>query len=161
VAFLHLQITPVKKAGVLLLPLGPLKQRMKYLFISLLALFALSCTNEEDQYHQPENALDAGREFIQQSLKGKFTTAEMYMLQDKENKYWLSKWREEFSKTSEQEKATYNKASINIAEVKDVVPDSITIINYSNSYKKVPQKIKVVKYNGEWKIDFKYTFSGN
>lgn len=134
---------------------------MKYLLIILVSLLQFSCTNEEDQYHVPENALDAGREFIQQSLKGKFKTAEMYMLQDEENKYWLSKWSQEFSKTSEQEKATYNKASINIAEIKDVVPDSITIINYSNSYKKVPQKIKVVKYKGEWKIDFKYTFSRN
>jgi len=134
---------------------------MKYLLIIFVSLLLHSCSNEEDEYHKPENALDAGREFIQQSLKGNFKTAGMYMLQDKENTYWLNKWSEEFSKTSEQEKATYNKASINIAEVNDVVPDSITVINFSNSYKKVPQKIKVIKYNGEWKIDFKYTFSAN
>lgn len=124
-----------------------------------LSLF--SCSNKEDEYHQPENALDAGREFIQQSLKGKFITAGKYMLQDKENQYWLSKWSGQFNKISEQEKAAYNKASINISEVNDVIPDSVTIISFSNSFKKAPQKIKVIKYNGEWKIDFKYTFSGN
>lgn len=134
---------------------------MKYLLIILASVFLFSCSNEEDEYHKPENALDAGREFIQQSLRGKFKTANKYMLQDEENQYWLSKWSEEFGKISEQEKAAYAKASINIAEVNDVVPDSVTIISFSNSFKKAPQKIKVIKYNGEWKIDFKYTFSGN
>jgi len=134
---------------------------MKYLFIALVSLSIFACTNKEDEYHKPENSLDAGREFIQQSLKGKFTVASQYMLQDKDNQYWLTKWQEEFNKISEQEKASYGKASINIAEVNDVVPDSVTIISFSNSYKNVPQKLKVVKYNGDWKVDFKYTFSGN
>jgi hypothetical protein len=133
---------------------------MKYLLI-VLSLLLFSCTNEADEYHPPENALDAGREFIQQSLKGKFITAGKYMLQDKENQYWLSKWNEEFNKISEQEKASYGKASINISEVTDAIPDSVTIISFSNSFKKTPQKIKVIKYNEEWKVDFKYTFSGN
>jgi hypothetical protein len=67
----------------------------------------------------------------------------------------------DFNKISEQEKAGYSKASININEVADVVADSVTIISYSNSYRKRSQKIKVVKYNGDWVVDFKYTFSGN
>jgi len=134
---------------------------MKYLLIIFVSLLLYSCNNEEDEYHVPENALDAGREFIGQSLKGNFKTADKYMLQDKENQYWLSKWSGQFNKISEQEKASYSKASINIAEVNDVVPDSVTIISFSNSFKKAPQKVKVIKYNGDWKVDFKYTFSGN
>lgn len=134
---------------------------MKYLLITLVSLLLFSCNNEEDEYHKPENALDAGREFIGQSLKGNFKTANKYMLQDKENQYWLSKWSDDFNKGSEQEKTAYSKASINIAEVNDAVPDSVTIISFSNSYKKAPQKVKIIKYNGEWKVDFKYTFSGN
>lgn len=134
---------------------------MKYLLIIFLSLFMFSCRNEEDEYHTAENALDAGREFIQQSLRGKFNTAGKYMVQDKENQYWLSKWSQDFNKISEQEKASYSRASINISEVNDVMPDSVTVISFSNSFKKTPQKIKVIKYNGEWKVDFKYTFSGN
>ncbi len=134
---------------------------MKYLLLTILSLSLLCCANPDDEYHPPENALDAGREFIQQSLKGKFTTANKYMLQDHDNQYWLTKWQEDFNKISEQQKAAYGKASINISEINDVVPDSVTIINFSNSYKNIPQKLKVVKYNGEWKVDFKYTFSGN
>ena len=133
---------------------------MKYLlFILTFLLFA--CKNPDEEYHKAENALDAGREFIQHSLKGKFNTANRYMLQDEDNQFWLAKSIQIFNKYNEQEKAAFSKASINISEVSDVVPDSVTIINFSNSYKKVPQKLKVVKYKGEWLVDFKYTFSGN
>ena len=135
---------------------------MKYLFILLLTATCFSCgSNGDEEYHKAENALDAGREFIQYSLHGKFNTANKYMLQDEENQYWLAKWSKDFNSISEQEKAAYNKASINISEVSDVVADSLTVIKFSNSYRKVPQVIKVVKYKGEWLVDFKYTFSGN
>jgi hypothetical protein len=134
---------------------------MKYLITIFVCLLIFSCTNKEDEFHKPENAFDAGREFIEQSLKGKFNTADKYMLQDQDNQYWLNKWKQEFNKISEQEKASYSKASINISEVDDVIPDSVTIIHFSNSYKNIPQKLKVIKYKGDWKVDFKYTFSGN
>jgi hypothetical protein len=134
---------------------------MKYPLIILAFLFLFSCKNQDEEFHQPENALDAGREFIQQSLKGKFNVAARYMLPDEDNQYWLGKVSQDFNKKSEQEKTAYSKASITISEVNDVVPDSVTIISFSNSYKNAPQKVKVVKYNGEWRVDFKYTFSGN
>ncbi len=142
------------------LPLPAINASMKY-FISLFFLVTFISCNETEEFQQPENALDAGREFIQYSLQGKFTTANKYMLQDEENQYWLSKWSGEFNKITEQEKASYNKASINISEVADVVKDSVTVISFSNSYRKIPQKIKVIKKSGNWLVDFKYTFSGN
>ena len=134
---------------------------MKYSFLAFAFLLLFSCKNPDEEYHKPESALDAGREFIQQTLKGKFNAANKYMLQDEDNQFWLAKWSKEFNKITEQEKAAFSKASINISEVNDVVPDSVTIISFSNSYRKVPQKIKVVKYNNNWVVDFKYTFSGN
>ena len=134
---------------------------MKYLFIISAFVLMFGCKNPEEEYHKPESALDAGREFIQQSLKGNFNLANQYMLQDEDNQFLLGKWNNEFNKISEQEKTGFGKASINIASIEDVIPDSVTIINFSNSYKKVPQKIKVVKVNNTWMVDFKYTFSGN
>ena len=131
----------------------------RLIVVGLLILFA--CKSREDEFHEPENALDAGREFIQLSLQGKFNSASRYMLADNDNIFWLDKWSKDFSKISEQEKASFAKSSINIAEVDDAVPDSVTVIVFSNSFKKTPQKIKVVKYNGHWKVDFKYTFSEN
>jgi hypothetical protein len=134
---------------------------MKLLLFILAFVLLFSCKNEEEEYHKAESAIDAGREFIQHSLKGKFNTANRYMLQDEDNQFWLAKSIQIFNKYSEQEKASFNKASINIAEVSDVIPDSVTIISFSNSYRKVPQKLKVIRHNGEWLVDFKYTFSGN
>lgn len=134
---------------------------MKYSFLAFAFLLLFSCKNPDEEYHKPESALDAGREFIQQTLKGKFNAANKYMLQDEDNQFWLAKWSKEFKKSSEQDKTGYSNASITIYEVTDVVPDSVTIVSFTNSYRKRPQKIKVVKANGEWKVDFKYTFSGN
>jgi hypothetical protein len=134
---------------------------MKYSLLVLAFLFFFSCKNAEEAYHKPESALDAGREFIQQTLKGKFNAADKYMLQDEDNQFWLAKWSKEFKKSSEQDKTGFSNASITIYEVSDVIPDSVTIVSFANSYKKRQQKIKVVKSNGEWKVDFKYTFSGN
>ncbi|WP_207494319.1 hypothetical protein [Aridibaculum aurantiacum] len=133
---------------------------MRYFFAIVLVVVFFACKNK-DEYSRPENALDAGRQFIEYSLKGKFNQAKQYMLNDEENNYWLAKWSQEFSKINEQEKTAFSTASINILEISDVVADSVTIIHYSNSYKNVPQKIKVVKFNNDWVVDFKYTFSGN
>ena len=124
-----------------------------------LLIFIFSCNNKND-YRKPESALEAGREFIDNSLKGHYNTAKKYMLLDDENVYWLNKVSTDYNKLSEQDKAGYSQASININEVADV-SDSVTVINYTNSYKKRSQKVKVVKHNGEWVVDFKYTFSGN
>ncbi len=133
---------------------------MKKLLPLLFFSFLCACKNQSGDYVKPENALDAGREFIENSLKGRFNTAKKYMLQDDENEYWLNKVSSDYSKMSEQDKAGYSKASININEVADI-SDSVTVINYSNSYKKRAQKVKVVRQKGDWLVDFKYTFSGN
>jgi hypothetical protein len=133
---------------------------MKKLSTVILFLILFACNNKAGDYKKPENALDAGREFIQQSLKGHFNTAKRYMLQDEENLYWLDKVSRDYNVMTEQDKSGYSNASININEVADV-SDSITVINYNNSYKKRAQKVKVVKINNDWLVDFKYTFSGN
>jgi hypothetical protein len=36
------------------------------------------------------------------------------------------------------------------------VNDSTTIVYYSNSYKNVPDSLKVVKINGQWFIDMNF-----
>jgi hypothetical protein len=134
---------------------------MKKIVLLVLLTSVFACSDPKGDYKAPENALDAGREFIDNSLKGHFSTAKKYMLQSEENNYWLDKVSKDYNQYTEQVKAGYSGASITILEVADPVADSITIINYSNSYIKRPQKLKVVKYNGEWKVDLNYTFSEN
>lgn len=132
---------------------------MKKIGSLVLLTLVFACGNESGDYKKPENALDAGREFIDQSLKGHFSTAKKYMLQSEENNYWLDKVSKDYNRYTEQEKAGYSSASMTILEVKDEIPDSITIIRYSNSYIKRPQKLKVIRYSGDWKVDLNFTFS--
>ena len=132
---------------------------MKVFFSIIFIAMLGACGGSQGDYKRPENALDAGREFIDNSLKGHFNTAKKYMLPTEENNYWLNKVSEDYNRYTEQEKNGYSNASINIVEVADVVPDSMTVIDYSNSYIKRRQKLKVVKYNDDWKVDLSYTFS--
>jgi hypothetical protein len=81
----------------------------------LLLIFFVSCNNKND-YKKPENALEAGREFIDQSLKGHFNKAKKYMLLDDENIYWLNKVSTDYNKLSEQDKTGLSQSSINITK---------------------------------------------
>ncbi len=133
---------------------------MKQLLMAVIFSGLFACNQNNNDYQKPENALDAGRSFIEHSLKGQFTTARRYMIQDSDNIYWLEKVSKDYNKLSEQDKTGFKNASIKINEVADVT-DSVTIINYSNSYRNVAQNVKVVRENDTWLVDFKYTFSGN
>lgn len=131
-------------------------------FIAVIFItIAFACGDGQKDFTPPENGLDAGREFIENSLKGRFTTAKKYMLQTQENNFWIDKVSKEYNQYSEKDKAGYSSASINIKEINDVVPDSVVVINYSNSYVNRPQKLKVIKFNGTWQVDFNYTFGAN
>ena len=56
-----------------------------------------------------------------------------------------------------EDKRGYREASINIHLVNQL-NDSITIVNYSNSYKNKNDSLKVVRSNGQWLVDLKYLF---
>jgi hypothetical protein len=53
------------------------------------------------------------------------------------------------------------KSDIIINEIQNI-SDTLAIVNYSNSYKKeIKNKVKLLRINGKWQIDFKYTVSEN
>jgi len=54
------------------------------LFSSL--IFALSCSNQQAVLLPAENSFDAGREFIDGTLKGDFQKASFYMLADEKTR---------------------------------------------------------------------------
>ena len=60
---------------------------------------------------------------------------------------------------NENEKKGYKNADI-IISPKGIenISDSISVINYSNTFKNKPSKLKLIKKNNEWLVDFKYTF---
>jgi hypothetical protein len=125
----------------------------------ILMLLFVSCGGPEG-FKKPEDALDAGREFIRSVLDGDYKKAELYVIQDEEDIRLFSRYRDYMKKRPREELASLKSASIIINKV-EAVNDSVSIINYANSYVKKPVEIKVVKKDGEWWIDFSYTFSGN
>ncbi len=131
---------------------------MRYLLI-LTILFSVACKNSSS-YQDASSALDAGREFIDASLKGDFAKAYFYMLQDADNKQFLDKIETEYRQKDRDGREQFRQASINIGEITDVT-NKETIINYSNSYDKIGRKIKVVYLNNKWVVYFKYTFNPN
>jgi len=121
--------------------------------------FLFSCT-ETENYKKPDDPLEAGRDFIRFALDGNMIKAKTFILDDVANARLFEKIEKKYNDASATEKAAYKDASIIINKAQNI-NDSTTIINYSNSYKKENNEIKLVKVNGEWWVDFKYTFMGD
>lgn len=130
----------------------------KLLFIAVVITLC-ACTGR-NQYPKPENALDAGREFIDGCLKGDFEKSAFYMVNDSENIQQLRQIENDYHSKNNADRELYNNASIIINE-DATLSDTVHIINYSNSFDKISRKVKVILKDGKWQVDFKYTFNGN
>jgi hypothetical protein len=62
------------------------------------------------------------------------------------------------SRTSAEDKRGYRESSINIYAVRPL-NDSTSVVSYSNSYKKRVDSLKVIRENGAWKVDLKYSLT--
>jgi hypothetical protein len=134
--------------------------RLLLVFLAI-TLFGVSCGNSnQDTVVKADSPLDAGREFIDGCLKGQFEQAALYMVDNENNRQALEKLAKSYKSRSGADKKQYKQASI-IIEGMDTVADSITIINYRNSFDRIARKLKVVKQHQGWRVDFTYTFSGN
>ncbi len=131
---------------------------MKYLcFALLLGLFA-ACDQAGEKKNL--NAMDTGRLFIRASLDGDFKTAEPLILKDSVNVQQFDRFKTFYKNTAEEDKNKYKSASYEINKFLEL-NDSVTIINYSNSFMHKPMEVKLVRVAGSWQVDFKYTNSGN
>ena len=132
-------------------------QPMKYLYL-LLLLFVLACSG---QYTPPADATDCGRQFIDAIFKGNFKRAGQLILPDAANKNLLEdKLSRDFHNRTSADREELAATSIVINRI-EPVSDSVTFINFINSYDKKPAVLKLVKREGQWYADLKYTFSGN
>lgn len=121
----------------------------------------MSCKGA-DNYPPVENAFDAGRQFIDAVFKGNFRRAGMLILDDRQNSDLLkSKLQKAYNEKSSAEKAEISQSSIKILSAEEAVKDSLVFIHLINSYDQQPLTLKVIKQDGTWVIDLKYTFSGN
>ena len=119
----------------------------------------LGCSTPEG-FQTPEDPLDAGREFIRALLDGDYEKGSLYVLNDPEDQEIFKRYERYMKKQPRKELLNLKSASIIINKMENQ-GDSISIINFSNSHSMKPMDLKVVKANGEWKIDLSYTFSGN
>ncbi|HWB28571.1 MAG TPA: hypothetical protein VG738_24025 [Chitinophagaceae bacterium] len=133
---------------------------MKAGYIILLSLAFSACFGGRNNYPKAENAFDAGREFIDGCLKGEFSRASFYMVNDSENNKDLQQIKTTYNGRTQEQKQLYYQASIIVNE-DATISDTVHIINYMNSYDKIARKVKVVLRNNTWQVDFKYTFNGN
>ena len=127
-------------------------------FIALALLF-FSC-DQSPKTKKNSDPLEAGREFIDASLKGDYEYAKKYLLADSTNIMYFERLQDFYKTKNKEEKEGYKNANIIINSAENT-SDSVMIINYSNTFKNQASKIKMVKQNNEWMVDFKYTFSGN
>ncbi len=118
----------------------------------------ISCTHSAEV--SKKDPLESGRGFIESTLKGDYDEAEKYLLKDSTNMEYFNGLKDFNMKRSKDEKKGYKEANILIDSTQSL-SDSVDIITYSNTFKNQPSKLKMVKKNNEWLVDFKYTFNGN
>lgn len=128
----------------------------KYSFIFLGIMMLLSACDNSPEIRKTD-PLESGRGFIEASLQGDYNLAQKYLLQDSTNLEYFNGLKDFNSKRSKEEKEGYKTANI-LVDSATKLSDSVTIISYSNTYKMKPAKLKMVRRNGEWLVDFKYSF---
>jgi hypothetical protein len=130
----------------------------KICFSITIAIFLLACNNAAKK--APVTDTDVGTTFIRSVLDNDFTTAQQYLLNDETNKQYFETFQHQYQLKDKSELEKYKAADIIINSLEPL--KDTTIINYSNSYKKeMKNKLRLVRNNGKWLIDLKYTFTEN
>lgn len=118
----------------------------------------LSCGG--NNYPKADNELVAAQSFLEACMRGDFKEADFYMIQDSVNKADMQKIKKAYYQYSADQRQAYRTADI-IIQDNEAVDSNTKVITYQNSLDKNVQKVKAINQGGDWKIDLKYTFSGN
>jgi Domain of unknown function (DUF4878) len=131
------------------------------LLLAPLLLLAAGCNDtDKEKETDPVNAdtdINIATSFIRTTLDGNYDKARNYVLPDSVNNNYIDVYERAYKeKMAPDDKRSYRESTIRIIDnVKQ--NDSVTLITYSNSFKHMPTKLKVIKQNNKWLIDFKYT----
>ena len=121
-------------------------------FVLIVMVLLSACNGKQQDYRKAEDALDAGREYINACLLGDFLKASFYSVVNDKNTELLKELEKSYRLKDKEGRQQFRTASINISEVKDL-NDSITEIHYSNSFDKQPHTLQVLKQNNNWLVD--------
>ncbi|MEO7306424.1 MAG: hypothetical protein ABIR78_11565 [Ferruginibacter sp.] len=132
----------------------------KYFFLFIVAAITFSCNTKTKK--SPVSDLEVATAFVRDLLDNNFVEAEQFLLKDETNLQIFERFRKQYSQQDKAILEKYKGADIIVHETNYVVADSIYIFNYSNSYKPANKSVlKLVRIDGKWLVDLKYTFSGN
>jgi len=134
------------------------KMKRALILFGVFTMSMAACNNSTNV--DKSDPLESGRGFIEASLKGDYVKAQKYMLPDSTNMEYLEGLKTFNGKMNPEDRRGYSDANI-IIDSSISKSDSVDIIYYTNSYKNKPSKIKLVKKNNDWLVDFKYTFIDN
>jgi len=133
---------------------------MKYHFLILILLMGFFSCNEPEGFKEAEDPIDAGREFVRAVLDGNYEKAVLYIEDNQEDKDLFERYKQYMNNQPKKEKLQLKSSSIIINKVENL-SDTVSIVNFSNSYSMKPTDLKIVQKNKKWLVDFSYTFSGN
>jgi uncharacterized SAM-binding protein YcdF (DUF218 family) len=131
----------------------------KYFISIIIAATIFSCNTEKKKV--PVTDTEVATAFIRDLLDNNFEDAAQYLLKGETNTQIFERFKKQFNQKDRAILEKYRQADIIVNEI-SYVTDSVCIFNYSNSVSRADKTIlKVVRVDGKWLIDLKYTFSGN
>ena len=125
------------------------------LFIGLLA-FVIACNNGADEM-KADNALDGGRYYIENCMKGDFKIAKKYLLASPQNQAIFDSLSAHYFLLDKEGRQQLRQASIQINEIRSI-DATHSSFDYQNSLDKIAQKMMVVSTPEGWKVDLQYSF---
>jgi hypothetical protein len=132
----------------------------KYLPLIILAVVLYSCNSESKK--TPVTNIEVTNAFVRDLLDNDFKGAEEFLLKDSSNIEMFETFKKQYNRQDKAILDEYKKAQITVHKTEVVIPDSVFIYKYSNSYRPLDTTIlKAVRVNQKWLIDLKYTFPAN
>ena len=134
-------------------------KKILVLFILTAAIF--SCNNS-DKKKIAVTDRDVANAFVRGLLDNDFNEAGQYLYKDETNTQIFERFKKQYNGKDKATLEKYKKADILVHEATVVIPDSIFIYKYSNSYSPADKTVlKLIRIDNKWLVDLKYTFSGN
>ncbi|GAA4735783.1 DUF4878 domain-containing protein [Flavisolibacter ginsenosidimutans] len=136
---------------------------LKKIVFNTCLLLLVACNNDSESTSAapPENDVDAARTFIRSALDGRWKDAKRLIVQDSINIGDLDATEQNYTQhMNVTDQRGYRESQIRIFDTRKQ-GDSISIVTYANTYKNQKDSIKVVKQNGAWLVDLKYSFPNN
>ena len=125
------------------------------LFIGFLAI-ASSCNMGVDEM-KAESALDGGRYYIENCMKGDFKIAKKYLLASPQNQAIFDSLSAQYFLLDKEGRQQLRQASIQINEILSI-DSTHSSFDYQNSLDKIAQKMMVISTPEGWKVDLQYSY---